>query len=656
MLICHECQFENPSNHKFCQNCGSLLSQRLCCECGTNIANNVEKCHECGAVCGAVRIALITKNDLQQDLVGVSLELRTTKVDHSSMVCHYLDSQKRYQLLEPLPTLDEISTPEGIHIRVLDCQPNQITPLQAIITNQAQNLSPSSMIDREGITPLAQAYIAMQSRSYRGTPKIHDAWQQDGIQVILLQYRSHWQSLLTFWQEDSTTSLQRLEYFYQMTIFWEKLAPLNACYSLLELSNFFLDEDKFLSLQRLYIGRKKSTKEFNRQELNKTPTIQDLGELWQNLFRKSQQTKFSSIFDLLADLEQGKIGTIRDIQSRLADLSQKLRENTSEFAEQNIIEENLIHSESITTETVTVLQQDKNNDTRTIANAIYEDLATITTPIELSNLDDAGYTNAGKQRTHNEDCFGIETQISKVELPTSRTIAARGLYILCDGMGGHSSGEVASNLAVNTLKDYFQFHWTEKKIPSREVIYQGVITANQTIYDVNQNDARCGVDRMGTTLVLLIIQDNKVGVAHVGDSRLYRLTRRQGLEQITVDHEVGQREISRGVEPDIAYARPDAYQLTQAIGPRDSTSITPDIKFLEINEDTLFILVSDGLSDNDVLVKHWETHLFPLLTSNANLDIGVKNLIDLANQYNGHDNITAVLVRAKVSLVRRNQS
>lgn len=64
MLICYECQFENPSNHKFCQSCGSVLSQRLCYECGAYIANNVEKCHECGAVYGAVRMALIAKSDL----------------------------------------------------------------------------------------------------------------------------------------------------------------------------------------------------------------------------------------------------------------------------------------------------------------------------------------------------------------------------------------------------------------------------------------------------------------------------------------------------------------------------------------------------------------------------------------------------------------
>jgi protein phosphatase len=137
-------------------------------------------------------------------------------------------------------------------------------------------------------------------------------------------------------------------------------------------------------------------------------------------------------------------------------------------------------------------------------------------------------------------------------------------------------------------------------------------------------------------------------VAHVGDSRLYRVTRKQGLEQITIDHEVGQREISRGVEPNIAYSRPDAYQLTQALGPRDNNFISPEVQFLEINQDALFVLTSDGLSDNDLLEKHWQTNLVNLISSEANLEKGVRDLIDLANLYNGHDNITAVLIRAKV--------
>lgn len=208
---------------------------------------------------------------------------------------------------------------------------------------------------------------------------------------------------------------------------------------------------------------------------------------------------------------------------------------------------------------------------------------------------------------------------------------------------------MASTLAVKTLQQYFQTHWQTHQLPTKESIREAVLLANQAIYDLNQQDGRSGVGRMGTTLVLVLLQNTQVAVAHVGDSRLYRLSRKQGLEQVTLDHEVGQREILRGVEPAIAYSRPDAYQLTQALGPRDENFVNPDVQFLELSEDTLLILVSDGLSDNDLIEHHWHTHLEPLLTSEASLQHGVSRLIDLANQYNGHDNITAVLVRAKVS-------
>ncbi|MFN6567820.1 serine/threonine phosphatase [Dendronalium sp. ChiSLP03b] len=277
-----------------------------------------------------------------------------------------------------------------------------------------------------------------------------------------------------------------------------------------------------------------------------------------------------------------------------------------------------------------------------------DDLPTVVLPIQLSSLEDAGGTDVGRQRHHNEDCFSIYTKFDKPQLPKNRVLQAHGLYILCDGLGGHADGEIASKLAVNTLQKYFQEHWIANQLPTEDSIRQAVYLANQAIYQVNQQNARSGVGRMGTTLVMLLIQGTQAAVAHVGDSRLYRLTGKRGLEQITVDHQVGQREIARGVEASIAYARPDAYQLTQALGPRDENSINPDVEFFEIDEDSLFILVSDGLSDNDLLEIHWQTHLLPLLSTGANLERGITELIDLANQYNGHDNITAVLVRAKI--------
>jgi protein phosphatase len=214
-------------------------------------------------------------------------------------------------------------------------------------------------------------------------------------------------------------------------------------------------------------------------------------------------------------------------------------------------------------------------------------------------------------------------------------------------MGGHAAGEVASAMAVETLQEYFQTNW-QSELPDHDTIEAGVLLANQTLYQSNLDHARSGSGRMGTTLVMALVQDTKMAIAHVGDSRIYRFSRKHGLEQLTSDHEVGQREINRGVEPEIAYGRPDAYQLTQALGPRDNNSVRPEIKFLDIKEDCLILLCSDGFSDHDFIEENYSQHLEPLIRSDANLQDGLFNLVDLANEHNGHDNITAVLLRIKL--------
>jgi protein phosphatase len=300
-----------------------------------------------------------------------------------------------------------------------------------------------------------------------------------------------------------------------------------------------------------------------------------------------------------------------------------------------------VNSQSSLGESPTLLQDDGEQ------NPLLSDTApTSLLSKHLKTVEYVAGTNVGRQRQKNEDYFGITSEQQKVELPHGQYLQVRGLYIVCDGMGGHAGGEVASELAVNTIKQYFDQHWVEGELPTLEMIRQSILVTNQAIYDINQEASRSGIGRMGTTLVMLIMSNNKLAVSHVGDSRIYSVTITKGLEQITVDHEVAQREISKGVDAKIAYSRPDAYQLTQALGPRDG--VYPDISFLEVCEDTLFLLVSDGLSDNDLLENHWQTHLLPLLVSNGNLESGLSNLIDLANEYNGHDNITAILILVRV--------
>ena len=672
MLICPHCKFENSDANKFCQNCGTSLTHKVCPQCATNVAVNAQYCHNCSAECGTVWWAIIHKGGSGEwgtrdphevgirgmgsgGVGGVGGEITPSSSPTSSSlptpssplrVGDYLDSQQRYQVLT-LPTVEDIAANTEVCLRVLDCQPYQVSPLAAMLANQQTGLVTSSVVDTSGMGSLAKPYIALKSQCHLGIPPIHDAWQQGDLAVVLIEDRSDWQHLLELWREDTTSSLQMIHCFYQMTQLWVLLETVNCRQSLLEWPNLRLDEDQGVALQRLYVETlnedgghsNRPTAIESPQEATAQPlTIKALGRIWQALFRQSQRTQFGSIVQLLGELEVDKIQTMMQLQSRLQAIAAELQGNPS------VSDPTITSVPEIGTATPTILQLDEKED----STVKIDDMSTVVLPMQLVSLENAALTDVGRQRDRNEDYFGVETQINKQELPNSRTLQARGLYILCDGMGGHAGGEVASALAVEKLRQYFQTHFRSNLLPTEEDIRSAVLQANQAIYDINQQDARSGVGRMGTTLVMLLIQDTQVAVANVGDSRLYRLTRKQELEQVTVDHEVGQREMSRGVDKSVAYARADAYQLTQALGPRDENFIIPDVQFLEINEDTLFLLASDGLTDNDLLENHWRTHLEPLLNSGANLENGVRSLIDLANNYNGHDNITAVVIKAKV--------
>jgi protein phosphatase len=253
----------------------------------------------------------------------------------------------------------------------------------------------------------------------------------------------------------------------------------------------------------------------------------------------------------------------------------------------------------------------------------------------------------GRQRDHNEDYYSIDTIFKQAQSPQENHLEGRGLYILCDGMGGHAAGEVASKMTIDKLKEYWRTHWQDV-LPGEEEIIEAIYFANQALFEVNQSNSSAGSGRMGTTLVMVMVQGNQVAIAHVGDSRCYLLEKSSSLVQITLDHEVGQREILRGVEPDIAYGRPDAYQLTQAIGPRDRDSISPDVQIFSLREDTLILVASDGLTDRDLVEEHGEMLIRPMIDQQISLNQGVTQLVQFANGYNGHDNITAIAVRVKI--------
>ena len=419
-----------------------------------------------------------------------------------------------------------------------------------------------------------QTYFDLQDQLYPSFPRLIDAWDSDGA-VIVLENRGELVCLKDMVIQPNVVPPQLLHWCHEMTELWEVLSHHQCCQSLLKLDNVRIDEDHILCLRRLYFD-----------ESSSQYSLKDLGHLWKTLFGQRSDNVDSlacpdALVSIYQDLGTSAIADIDTLRLRLEAAADQIHHNalgaddlTPESqalgnTPEGFIASDIEYIESQTPEDSAATPEDamypdadadadaqswgqdaQANDPPSGMMGLGED-PTIVLPMQLHTLSNAGLTNIGIQRDHNEDFFSMDTQIHTTDLPSGRVCKAKGLYVLCDGMGGHAAGEVASAAAGDILHSYFQDHWTDN-LPDEATIENAIIAANQGIYEQNQADASEGSRRMGTTLVMLLVQDTKAAIAHVGDSRIYRFTRRQGLEQLTVDHEVGQREIARGVAPDVA--------------------------------------------------------------------------------------------------------
>jgi protein phosphatase len=552
----------------------------------------------------------------------------------------YVDPECKYRLLDPV-LIQLLKPSDSSQVRVIDRQPFCNSRLEILMEQQPVTLDtdinvaangehPALETSRQwqfwnshGIPKVAQAYIALQVSLPGTIPTIRDSWDNDGKTVTIVEDRSSWTQLVDRWNDPETPSSQAIYWLDYTLKLWVSLEPWQMRQSLLEVANLILDEDGRICFQRLY-----------PEPVDRQLQLTDLAQMWKNLFDSSRKTlrerhksidaaesdrsPLSSLTSLLQSMYSGEVARVEEVRSKLQQIAYELepKQLSSPLSSTGAPELSSPH-----------------------------DAPTIILAQRLIDLEDAAATHTGRKRDHNEDCFGIVSRIDRQDSPKGKNISAQGLYILCDGMGGHAGGEIASSMTVDSLRDYFATRWGDT-LPDEQTIREGIVAANEAVFEINQQNSAHGSSRMGTTLVLVLIQDRDIAVAHVGDSRCYGITPTQGLIQLTLDHEVGQQQILRGVEPEIAYGRPDSYQLTQAIGPRDRHYIAPDIRFFELQEDTLILLASDGLTDNQLLENHWLTNVAPLLSTNSNLQEGVDRLIDFANEYNGHDNITALVVRA----------
>ena len=642
MLICPNCHSENPNRNNFCQKCGVSLTNRDCPECGTSVLLSASSCEQCGAVTGKVLRMVIRESLLAESQLSVSDELPALYED-----C--IDIGQRYRLLKteefPLEVQDWGGEGSRIFVgKVIDCQPLQPSVLKVLLLNQGDfltKLSALSEIDEIesdsiwkslDLPKLALPYFKFKNLTPK-VPEIYDAWREENSEVILLSDRISWQSLSDIFTEESLPLLQLVYWLNEIVALWRSLSPLHYCQSLLITDNIRVDEDQNLGLQLLY-----------PDPVEGTVTLSALGKQWQDWLNDSVQSVPDTLTELLEKLVAGEIQSPDELSLRLDAIAVEAEKSNST---ENFPELNFPHFEELEFSEPSPGTGLQSTLPDTNVEDGLDDSPTAVLAMQLSELVDAAYTDRGRQRPHNEDYFGLSTQVQTTEDNQGKTIHAKGLYVVCDGMGGHAAGEVASQLAVNTLQTYFSQHWKEQ-FPDAMMITEAIMLANQTIFDINQNNASAGSGRMGTTLIMALVQDTKIAIAHVGDSRIYRVSRRGGLEQLTIDHEVGQQAIQNGLNPDIAYARADAYQLTQALGPHANNFIQPDIRFLEVQEDTLLLLCSDGISDNNLVEENWENYLLPLISSSQSIERGINKLIEFANESNGHDNLTGVLVRLKV--------
>jgi len=244
-----------------------------------------------------------------------------------------------------------------------------------------------------------------------------------------------------------------------------------------------------------------------------------------------------------------------------------------------------------------------------------------------------GVTDTGKVREHNEDTIATDGDI--------------GLLVLADGMGGYNAGEVASGIAVKTVLNLIREQVEREDLTVLDkdtgmtrpsIILRDAITrANKIIYQTARSQPQC--EGMGTTIVAALFFDNRVSIAHVGDSRMYRL-RSDRFEQVTMDHSLLQELVDRGFySAEEAQRAANKNYVTRALGVEPNVDV--ELQEAAVQKGDVYVLCSDGLSD---MVEDDDIHL-TISTFSANLDTVAKQLIQLANDNGGRDNVSAVMAQ-----------
>ena len=245
----------------------------------------------------------------------------------------------------------------------------------------------------------------------------------------------------------------------------------------------------------------------------------------------------------------------------------------------------------------------------------------------------AAKTDVGMKRNHNEDYFSL--------------IEDEQLFLVDDGMGGHASGEVASKMAAEVLQEFYvrtkddEATWPYKMdrqlsyVENRLVV--GIKMANQRIFQAACKDIK--FKGMGTTIVSGQVVGDKFYIAHVGDSRCYRI-RGGGIQQMTRDHSLLEdyKDAKPNMSEDEQRKFPHKNVITRALGMRETVQV--DIRSHQIKSGDVYILCSDGLSGMVI-----DTQICQITSNAKSLERAVAELVDAANRNGGTDNVTTLLLQ-----------
>lgn len=235
-------------------------------------------------------------------------------------------------------------------------------------------------------------------------------------------------------------------------------------------------------------------------------------------------------------------------------------------------------------------------------------------------------SDKGNVRETNEDYFYISNSLDQIQL-----------FLLADGMGGYNGGEIASQLAIQTAKNYIENNFKDIE-KDRDSIIQllgsSMEYANMVVYEKAKENPE--LQGMGTTLEICLIYNNKAYIGHVGDSRIYRV-RKQFIRKLTQDHSYVQKLVKEGtITKEQAEHHPQKNMLMKALG--CNAFVEPDVMVKGFLKDDILIMNSDGLTN---LVSQEEI----FKEAKKNIEQATKNLVQMANDNGGYDNITVIIIK-----------